>query len=293
VVITPPQGWLVEVGVQRVVLSHPSRSGRVVYHERLPVEPFAVLVDRLVAPPGTARAAPLRLVTAEGEHAAWQVLDGEDSLGRVRHHVGAVLIDEFATLLHGTSRDVVDDGEVAAVTRDLLTSASFGLGVRRRRFYYEPPAGWLAVPHGLVATFYPPGFPRQRTRLTVHPAEPSVEGADAAFDRILADEQRRGLILKGAVGAIPFRSAAGLAGFRYHYGGSWRGDPRPQLHDVVVLADGRYRHVARLETLAPVFAFADHDALTAVASSFEPVPGPAGGLAPRLAPAGLGEPWSE
>jgi hypothetical protein len=294
--IAPPPSWSRHGGVHVLTLVPPRGKARIRYHERLPPRPFVDTVDALLAEDRALRvhlrSEVSRLVTVEGEYAAWLSLGGEDAGGPVRRWIGAVLLDEFVAALDGVSHEPALDDTVATTTRWLLAHASYRLRERPRRYLYRAPEGWQGVPSGLVTTWYPPGFPRRATALAVHPAEASADDPSALLDALLADEEARGFERSGNLDSVVAPGAAGLSGRCWRYAGRWPSEPAPLLRSVVILSDGARRYVLRLERAA---SGGDDDAvLLATAATVRPLPR-AGGATPASihgAP-GITSPWSE
>ena len=274
--ITPPPTWRRYGGVNVLTLVPPQGRGRVRFHDRLPPRPFAAIVDELLGREPSFRrdlVGPVtRLVTEEGEHAAWVTLAGHDPAGSVRRWIGAVLCDEFVAAIDGLSRDPELDEIMNRATRWMLLHSSFGLGVRRRRYLYEAPEGWQGLPSGLVTTWYPPDFPRRRSMLVVYPAEPSRDDAQTTFDQLFADEEQRGFVQTGALEVSSCVAASQVGGLLFSYAGAWPSEDAPLRRRVAVLTDGRYRYVMRHEAVAGGPGAGDGALLVAAARTVEPLP---------------------
>jgi hypothetical protein len=294
--VTPPPTWQRLGGMQVLTLVPPTGRGRVRVHERLPLTGFDAVVATLLAEDLTFRPAVVspvsRLVSLEGEYGAWVGLAGSASGARVHRWIGALCGDDFVLALDGVSREPTLDDVIQRATRWLLQHASLGLGARRRRHLYQPPPGWFGLLAGLCATYRPPGFPRERAQLEVHPAEPSALDAGEALEQLLADEERRGFIRSGALAAEPCQARHGLAGRLVKYAGRWPSESERAEHTLAVLADGRYRYCVRAEELGAC-ASRPEEALRALVATIEPLPRarehrPASGTAMEL-----GTPWVE
>lgn len=292
--ITPPPTWYRSLGHQLLELTPPSLRARIRYHERLEPSSFEAIVDTLTAGFRTSLRGPMsRFITEEGEYGAWCSLAGQDEDGAARRWIGAVACDEFTAAIDATCRDPEHDDLIQRTARWLIERASFGLGTRRRRFVFQRPPGWNGVANGLVVTFLPPDYPRQDTVLEVHPAEPWVGSAEAAFNAILVDEQRRGLMRSGAEQRLSIRSFGGVAGTLYSYAGRWPGGDEPRAHDLGLLVDGRYRYVARLETRGEASGDEEREVLARVLASVQPLPLPGGRDPGAVSQSGLTAPWVE
>src|SRR5215467_1042176 len=99
--IIPPREWLRSAGEQRLVLRPPAGGGRIVYHERLPLVSFVEAVAGVTAREPrfrpSARLAPVRMVTEEGELGAWGELAGHLDGVPMCWFFGGVCLDEFTT----------------------------------------------------------------------------------------------------------------------------------------------------------------------------------------------------
>jgi hypothetical protein len=242
---------------------------------QLPPEPFRAVVRRvLAADPGFVeerRGAIQRLATLEGEHGAWVELEGTLAGAPARRVVAAILLDASVVAIDALSLDPALDADVAACARQVFDTASFGLGVRRRRYLYRRPPGWQALANGLTTTFYPPDYPRHRAQLVVYPAEPSASPPDAVFDALLEDEVRRGFERSTPVTDTGFAWNL-FTGCHYAYAGQWASDPAEVCRDAVILSDRRHYYVIRLETAVPERLDEDRLLLRDLALSVEPLP---------------------
>ncbi|MCS6914483.1 MAG: hypothetical protein RMK29_13235 [Myxococcales bacterium] len=271
-----PLGWVVLPG-QHCVLYHPPEgrgAGEVRYHERLyparrPRDLFleATRLDPSLRP----LSPPEALVTEEGEFAFLLSLAGDGPIWR--RHLGTVFCDEFSTLLDVIVRDPLRADEMERLCRRLLLGTSLGLGLRRRRYRYLPPAGWQGLPMGLTTTWYPPEYPRDLTHLCVYPASPVPDPPEAAFQAALEEEQGRGLRVQGCRGPEPFLSSTGLRGHLWHVDGRHRHGKR-FFRKMCIYRQGPYLYTLRLDTLSAE-RLAEHEAVfVAVARSVSALPTP-------------------
>ena len=160
-----PADWQISQGADVTTALAPDGT-RFRYYERLrPMPSFAQIValalgnDPEFAVREVGVTEPLR--TAEGELGAWVAIEGRDA----RRIIAAVFVDEFAAAL-----DVVGTADFEPGARELVLGLRFGLARRPRRFWYEPPPGWQALPSGLTATWYPSDYPRVDAKIVVPPA---------------------------------------------------------------------------------------------------------------------------
>ncbi|MFN0251989.1 MAG: hypothetical protein ACKV2T_34250 [Kofleriaceae bacterium] len=119
-----------------------------------------------------------RLATREGEYAAIATGDG-----RLR---AVVLGDRHFVQLDGRPNAGHADA-FAAAFREVVERVTLHLGVRRRRYHYVPPAGWLAVPRGLATDWLAPGTPRGATQIRVAPAVPVASDTEDVLTALVAE----------------------------------------------------------------------------------------------------------
>jgi hypothetical protein len=274
-VIAAPPDWTCHHGVQLLTLIPPDGGGRIRYWERLPLRGARALLEDLLARDAAYQVdlvgAPLRLATEEGEHAMWVPIRGSYEGATAARFVGIVFADEFAAALD--TLVLVRDRRAffERWSRELLLGVRFGLGDRLRRFFYAPPPGWQGLPSGLVATWYPPGYPADRTNLCVLPAEPGSDAPRARLDAYLAREAAAGFNLESAVDEERIATPSGLEGYRWSLRGRVRGSAKA-WRDVIVCSCPRYAYTVRLETLGPERLLEHRATVRALLASAEPVP---------------------
>jgi hypothetical protein len=265
-------------------------AGQVRYRERLaPLRSFAALVQEVLAadPEWQTIEAAVRepLVTTEGEYAFFLTLDGTIGAAPCRRFIGAVYGDDFASVIDTLCRDPARAVSFEQLARELLRDVSLGLGVRRRRFLYTPPQGWQALPTGLVANFYPPGFPEDLTNLVVYPANPRAGPAESVFEELLRDDEERGFVLDALRGPAPVSSDHGLPGKHWQLTGILRGpgpgSRRARHRELVVLDQAPYLYSLHLDTYVPERLSEHRAILLQVARAAHPIPIP-GQRSPRL-----------
>src|SRR5262249_51095038 len=296
--ITPPPSWKRAAGEHMLVLTPPRGDGRIRLYAQLAPRRFrGVVAEVLRLDPGFVASGPgeaQRAVTREGEYGAWLELSGTYAGRPARRWIGAVFLDFFVAAIDGLSLDGAADAEIGEWARAMFEGATFGAGPRRRRYVYAPPPGWQALPTGLIATWYPPEYPRHRSQIVVYPAEPSRRAVPAVFHTLLEDEERRGFARLGPVSMESFASPL-LSGYHYAFAGSWPEDQHVVYRHATVLSDSRYYYVARLESAVAERVEADAGRLRALASPIEPLPHRgAGALAAEAGTlAELGGPWAD
>src|SRR5207249_195512 len=143
--ITFPRGWTGTCHGDEIVLSPDGgRSAEIRYVERR--RPLLAAADLLHAHATfpdfrlTAIDPPLLEQTAEGEHAILVTYRGLLRHVPVLRPCAFVLGDDFYALLLGLVRDGGGASEIVDLVGSLALADRHMLGVRRRRFLYEPPA---------------------------------------------------------------------------------------------------------------------------------------------------------
>lgn len=268
--VVPEAGWL--------ELVHPD--GRAIaliqYRERMrPLHPVGRLVEEYLAlePHFVAGKAAIveRLVTEEGEHAALTTLAGTEASRAVQHDLGFVFGDDFFATVRGRCFVESRFAEVTAIVRQLVIGDSHGLGVRRRRFEYTPPAGWEPVVDTFVTDWYPPGFPAESILLTMRPASPRTLGPLELLMHTVHELSVGGHVVEIETPASPAPTHGPLSGvqvtFRVRPAGA-----ATVLKQITILQDALYTYVVEV-TASDAGRLAAHAALTAdVVASIRPVP---------------------
>jgi len=181
-VIAPPQGWSVSSCDGSLVLVPPEGPtlGLLRYLERVrPLRAASAVIAALPAPAGWVereRTPIERLITSEGEYAAFAAISGTIDEQPADRTFGLVFGDDFYARLTGICFDPARFAAFRATVRQLLFLDAHILGTRRRRFRYTPPAGWHGLADLFDATWYPMDHPRRDLVLTVSPAVPLMPG---------------------------------------------------------------------------------------------------------------------
>lgn len=208
------------------------------------VDGLAPIVRFAALAPGPAA----RFVTREGEHAA---------VAATASGARAVVLGDY----HYARLDVTAAHDAIAIARELAAQVSFGLGTRRRRIWYQQPAGWLGLARGLGSEWFAPGAPRGGASIRIYPAAPARLAPDEVAAAIV-DEQRgggddvevlerldrpTGVLLRTRVGAH-----------------AWRDWSIERVHG--------YQYTVRLEAIDPDLLAAARPAFEALVASIERVP---------------------
>ena len=227
---------------------------------------------------------PEPLCTAEGEYASFVDIDGKLADWPLKLYLGIVFADDFVSLLRVLSWN---GAELEPVARELLHRCSLGLGVRRRRFLYEPPPGWSVHTQDLVVTFYAPGFPKELGSITVFPANPVSETPQSVYDAWLEKEWQAGFIVAEATGPWLVSSRHGVHGSHFRITGRYddgsddgdsinpRSETPPLSRELVVLQQAPYLYVLRLDSALDEKLDEHRAIFRQVVSSVQPLPGKA------------------
>jgi hypothetical protein len=267
--ITPPDGWWLVRRAGEFVLG-PAGSTTPAARYRECLRPIGVPIELAAAgfPPdfSASSIACTRLLTDEGEHAALVVARGECDARPVELSVGFVILDESYAELRAGPCDPAD-GPVRrdAITKMIVTDRHFLGPVRRRRFVYEPPAGWHGLGGRFEATWYPHAYPRHRASITVGPALPtSAALAEAIVAMVRGDDG----VLIGAT--VDVGTPRGLIGQMWHL---WHAGSPPRATYLTILVDDDFLYPARLDSVGTPEA--DLECLHQLLASIEPIPRPA------------------
>lgn len=213
-----------------------------------------------------------RFLTLEGEYGARAVIKGHRGQQPVAHVIAAVFADDFSTRVTARITDLARLDEYIAMVVRLARHDRLGLGIRRRRYMFQPPSGWHAVPGiGLELAFYPPEYPKRRACLVVSPAEPIALSGGHPRSTLADQDVRQGLSPVLAETSMPLATRSALL-----KGELWRSSRAlpgagKMVRSLAVLMDGRYYYALRLEALAET-GDADDQILIQTAGSVEPLP---------------------
>jgi len=239
-----PQGWRIERMSDVVVLASQYGAGSIVVEENVR---HAGIVPAI---PGAERAS-----TCEGERAL------------VSANLAVVVLDDTLIRIEGRPADSAGARPVANAIQDIVQSTRVFLGeARRRRFWYEPPAGWWLTPAvSGEDTWLAPQYPHTRSALTVTHALPVAAREHVSIVKTLLGTAEDG---KQPAKPAPISTERGLTGQCWTRTITASDGVEVQVA-VTALTDGRFDYFARalgadpMQVLAPVLA------------SIEPLPRPA------------------
>ena len=264
-----------------MTLYPPGGGGRIRFFERLaPLQRFSQVIGAVLANDPEFRVSVVHgaqtVITDEGEYGAWVRVNGSREGRSVVRFIGAVFGDEFVAAIDAFVMLPDQLATLELVARDLLLNSTFGFGVRRRRFVYQPPSGWRGLPSGLVTTWYPPDFPNNRVNLVVFPAEPPILAPVDVVDvhALLETDRGQGFALDEEVEQSDLMSVGGLGGRRGSYTVG-RGDPREVIRrEVATFVTPQHAYILRMESRTPARASEHHELFLATARSVMPIPLP-------------------
>lgn len=242
-----------------------------------PVRRFRAIVQQLLAQdPRFADAqisAPEPILTVEGEYGALAMARATAEGSSLTRYIGAVYGDDCVDVIDATaySDSLVD--WFGQLTRYLVYHCQLGLGVRARRYYYQPPAGWYPRAEGLSCTWYPREFPRRSVALIVPPATPREGTVDQVWTSLLQSSHQLNFAIEQTDGPEPFTSEHGLHGKTWCLSGRLPDAPQ-SFRDLVILADERYQYALMLESGAADARERCRALLPIVARSIRPIPTP-------------------
>lgn len=273
--------WSCELLPDGVAMTHPSGSSvaSILYRERArPMRPVATLVAQVLAGwPDfhiDQMSALERLITIDGEFAAAVTVIGSEH-GRIVHrNLGFVLTDDFYSSVTSTCRVETHTAQVAILLRELLRTDVHALGIRRRRFEYDPPAGYQPVRQSLAVEWIPPDYPNHGASILVHPANPAKGFGVADLSRIPSELAQLGFNVTRVKPHEPISHPSGLQGEHQEIAFQAPGSQPSMLRASVVLRDELYVYPLEITSRTPG-RWHDHLAVfEAVVRSVRPLPRP-------------------
>lgn len=262
-------------GANIVTAYPPDLGARFRYFERVLPQPSlsgvvgrALTNDPLFRP--TAFGEMTRFVTTEGEYGAWVAIDGTREDSRTLLLVGAVFLDDFATVLVGVALVPEYFNEVQDAFVQLLRTQQHDLTSRPRRFFYVPPPGWHGLPSGMTANWYPLDFPRNLTNIVVPPAA-RIDGDGSRDIEVAITQCEYGLAIETST-REEIVSVGGVRGTLQRVLGTRAGRPEPIHRELAAFATGGHLYRMRLETTNAGSALELEDLFRTVARSFRPLP---------------------
>lgn len=254
--IAVPQGFRVEPGLDILTLIPPEgpQAGLIRYKERVrPLDRLGMIVRRqLQGAPSFRlheRSEPRRLMTEEGEHAALIELVGHEQAQPAIWILGVVFGDDFYSLTSAFCRQTAQSARYRELVHALISSDSLGLGWRRRRYLYQPPAGFQPYITGLTTEWLAPLYPRDPTAITAWPAEPRRKSPKELCDIAIADVEAMGAVLSRRASLTPFATGQGLRGLQLSLCAERSDEPDRLFRRFLALEDGHYSYTLGLSQL--------------------------------------------
>ena len=279
--IALPDGWRAETAIGSLVFADPERTIQARYRMRVaPIARVGAVVDAaLAALPGwrtEAIGGRERFATHEGEHVLGVAISGTWLDAPARRYVGVVYADDHMNILDAVG---VGEAPIEPRARALLHGATLGLGARRRRYFYQRPAGWRGHATGLVTHWFPARFPARPATIVVYPANPTHEAPHAVFDAVIAHQQSVGAEPTEVSAPAPIVARQGLEGLHWTLSCMPSGGPRVH-RDLVVFVRRAFTYALQLDAAHQPDAEARATFLD-LARSVEPIPpGGAGAMDP-------------
>jgi hypothetical protein len=201
--IFAPAGYTVQPTAEGAILDGPC--GRILHVEReLPLRRLGDFVRARGGEVGEVE----RLVTDEGEHGALAVGRGA---------VWGVVFGDDAFAWY----EAKGAGDLRTPIGALVRTHRLGLGPRRRRYGYTPPAGWDAIARGLHTDWLAPGFPHRWAVVSVYAAEPASTAATAILPSLLARAAAYGFVPAAPPEVEERTTDDGMAGLEVAVEGAW------------------------------------------------------------------------
>lgn len=188
-------------------------------------------------------------VTARGEFAALHTLSGVCEGAPALWCLGLIFGDDFYVQIEAQAIGAESAPPLQRAVTELLRMYDTGQApLRRRRFLYDPPAGWQGYPRGLSTDWLAPQYPNQMATISVFPARPLGETLPGALDRVLHEMCWAGYRNEQLAPPQPVASRYNLHGVLWQMVGAYKDGIRLYI-DVAVMQDSRFLYVQRLETL--------------------------------------------
>ena len=295
--LPPLPGWARQLrgGGTRLIPPEGGDTGHLRYVERLrPLRRVRELVATALAGfPGFEAGEPEiePLVTTEGEYGAVVRVRGSVEGKPAQMDLGFVFGDDFYSRLAGICLKPDRFTAFTDAVRKLTLGDSQLLGIRRRRYLYEPPPreGWHGIARVFQADWMPLDFPRNGTVLTVFPANPVPGDPRKVAEQLLAEDAALGFRVDRFDGPELVQTAHGLVGAGFVIDGQHQGRP-PNHRRLVVLHDQRYLYSLILDSGTPETRDAAIAVFDAVVRSVRPLP-EASALVPK-GDGGAADPWT-
>lgn len=267
--IATPPGWLARQHRDLAILHSADASMIVSYREMVrPVVALANAIERELAhDPGFVtieQYPPREVVTHEGEYAVLVTIAGRIGDRRAQLDLGFVIFDDYYACVHGFTDVAAQFRELTRTVHELVMGDSHMLGLRRRRFVYDPPPGWERLVCGFDTTWLTPG-----AAIYVRPAWP-IPGAPSVTDLLVAEPSPT-FTIHQVVEPYAITTRAGLDGAVLELIGT-PADRRPQHRAIALLQDNRYVYPIRFEAVLDTTTDRHRATFHGLLDSVQPIP---------------------
>jgi hypothetical protein len=214
---------------------------------------------------------PVRFATLEGEYAVMLALRARDGAEELRRTVAIVLGDDSYDAVDGAASRPDAFDRVRAAVETLADRSWLGLGERRRRrYFYQVPAGWQGIALPQWVDWLAPDFPRDRAILSVLDARPLGQTPYLRQNQELFLDLPAQLVRDAPPPSQDLVTRLGLRGSLSIVPGRLPGGPTELTHEAV-LTDDNYAYIVRL-TCGEARLDEHRGVLMELVSSIEPLP---------------------
>jgi hypothetical protein len=212
---------------------------------------------------------PHELVTEEGEYGSVTTLRGSFDGVPVATTIGVVFGDDFYSKIVSRCVEPSEFERTAAVVRDLTVRDSHALGVRRRRFRYTPPTGWIEQARASFICDWRCSQPLGTSVIRVFPANPAGDPT-GLVERVLQASEDGGQLVD-ADGPFPLTDGA-VTGDVWRLVSDRPGTPGLVHCDVAILFDGTFEYLLMLESDTELAHVRNRPAFVEVINSAQTIP---------------------
>jgi hypothetical protein len=249
--------------------------GVIRYRERLqPLQSLEQLVSDFVArEPGfvvDAIEPTVRFTTREGERGEALTMRGRLAETWAQRDLAIVTGELCYSRLTGVLLDKRHSHTFTQLIRGLATGISLGMALRRRRFEYDAPPGWLRRDCGLTTHWTPARISENSLLLTVCPAEPTTVQPEQLIAGMLDELRSDGWCIE----ATDSLAVDGVNAELYAQG--WQivaRTPEMERHfrELVVLRDNHFIYPLTLESTDAELLHLQRPVMLDVARSIQPI----------------------
>jgi len=275
--ISRPEGWTFVPGVETQTLIAPAGpdAAAIRYTERVrPLRRIGTVIEAWLARhkklTHTSVGDPEKLVTVEGEWAAFVSVDGAFNGAPAKACLGVVFGDDFYSRIEGYALQKDQHELVYKTVRDLTVNDRHVLGKRRRRYPYASPPDWQPIVRNFTTDWLSPKFPLEHGIIVTYAAGPLEPGIEVDAAAIAARALERGFTIDGDAKETAVRNGQGLDGVLTEMIGKV-GEKR-MFRAFVTLTDDQYIYPCELMARSEDLWTAHQDAYTSVWKSIDRIP---------------------